>query len=99
MSSALFIRTIGGLCGGVIGTYLSGKIYDYIYNRPQQLFVPTHSYPLDFQKSKIIEAKSFEEILNIQLQEYIHTIDKYNYEYDNEYGNTITIINDKKMVK
>ena len=92
MSSALFIRIIGGVCGGAIGTYITGKIYDYIYNKPQQL--PSHlpEPPKKFE-SKIKYAKSFEEILNIQIQEHIDNGNKYNYEYDNEHGNTIQIKN------
>jgi len=96
MSSAFVIRIIGGVCGGDIGTYVSGKIYDYIYNKPQ-LSPPQIEPPKNFE-TKIKDAKSFEaklplveEILNIQIQEHIDNGNKYNYEYDNEHGNTIKI--------
>lgn len=86
MSSALVIRIIGGVCGGVIGTYISGKIYDYINQKPQ---LPT---PKVFE-NKLKDVKSFEEILNIQIQEQIDNGNKNNYEYDNEHGNTVDIKN------
>lgn len=91
MSSALVIRIIGGVCGGAIGTYISGKIYDYIYNKPP-LSPPQLEPPKNFE-TKIKHAKSFQEILNIQIQEHIDNGNKYNYEYDNEHGNTIQIKN------
>lgn len=31
MSAVFFIRIIGGVFGGALGTYLSGKLYDYMY--------------------------------------------------------------------
>lgn len=96
MSSAFVIRIIGGVCGGAIGTYVSGKIYDYIYHKPQ--LSPPQIEPPKIFETKIKDAKSFEaklplveEILNIQLQEHIDNGNKYNYEYDNEHGNTIQI--------
>jgi len=96
MSSALVIRIIGGVCGGAIGTYISGKIYDYINQKPQ---LPPPEPPKFFE-SKLKDIKSFEaklplveEILNIQIQEYIDNGNKNNYEYDNEHGNTVDIKN------
>jgi len=59
MSTALVIRIIGGVCGGAIGTYVSGQIYDYIYT--QQLYPSPPEPPKKFE-SKIKDAKSFEEI-------------------------------------
>jgi len=91
MSTALVIRIIGGVCGGVIGTYVSGKIYDYVYNKPQLPLPPTES-PKNFE-SKFKDVKSFEEILNIQIKEQIDNSNKYTYEYDNEHGNTIEFKN------
>jgi len=91
MSSALIIRIIGGVCGGAIGTYISGHIYDYLNrNRqpiPQKPLPPPEKYELKFK-----DAKSFEEILNIQVNEYINNQNgKNDYEYDNEQGNTFNI--------
>jgi hypothetical protein len=88
MSTALVIRIIGGVCGGAIGTYVTGQIYHYIYNRPQQLPPSPPEPPKKFE-SKIKDAKSFEEILNIQVQELIDNGNKHTYDYDNEHGNTI----------
>ena len=85
---SLVIRIIGGVCGGAIGTYVTGQIYDYIYKRPQQLPPSPPEPPKKFE-SKIKDAKSFEEILNIQVQELIDNGNKNTYEYDNEHGNTI----------
>lgn len=97
MSSALVVKIIGGVCGGAIGTYITGKIYDYISNRPQ-LSPPPLEPPKNLE-SKIKQAKTFEEILNIQLQEHIDNVNKDTYEYDNEHGNTINIIEEEKEVK
>jgi len=100
MSSSLVIRIIGGVCGGAIGTYISGKIYDYIYNKPQ--LEPPKNFETKIKDAKSVEAKLplveaklplVEEILNIQIQEHIDNGNKYNYEYDNEHGNTIQIKN------
>ena len=96
MSTALVIRIIGGVCGGAIGTYVSGKIYDFIYSKPQ--LPPCPPEPPKKFENRIKEAKSFEEILNIQVQEHIHNGNKYTYEYDNEHGNTVTIKNTKETV-
>ena len=89
MSSTLVIRIVGGVCGGAIGSYISGKIYDYVYNKPQIQPSPPKKYELKFK-----DAKSFQEIYKIQvneLKEQIYNVDKYNYEYDNEHGNTVEI--------
>lgn len=94
MSAALVIRIIGGVCGGAIGTYVTGKIYDYIYSKPQM--PPSPPKPPKKFENKIKDAKSFEEILNIQVQEHIHNGNKYTYEYDNEHGNTIQFQNIKE---
>ena len=52
--SAIAIRLIGGVLGGAIGTYVSGKMYDYIYTKK----------PEPINQEKVIEPpKSFEEIL------------------------------------
>jgi hypothetical protein len=86
MSSTLVIRIIGGVCGGAIGSYISAKIYDYVYNKPQIQLSPLKKYNCKFK-----DAKSFEEIYKIQLKEQIDNADKYNYEYDNEHGNNVEI--------
>ena len=96
MSSALVIRIIGGVCGGAIRTYISGKIYDYINRKPQLPLPPPE--PTKKFETKLENVKSFEEILNIQIQEYIDNGNKNNYEYDNEHGNTVTIKNTKETV-
>lgn len=92
MTSALVIRIIGGVCGGAIGTYISGKIYDYINKKPQLPPPPIPEPPKIFE-NKIKDVKSFEEILNIQIQEQIDNGNKITYEYDNEHGNTVTFKN------
>lgn len=96
MSSALVIRIIGGVCGGAIGTYISGKIYDYINRKPQLPLPPPE--PIKKFETKLENVKSFEEILNIQIQEHIDNGNKNNYEYDNEHGNTVIIKNTKETV-
>lgn len=98
MSIPLVIRIIGGVCGGDVGTYISGKIYEYISNTPQQIPPYPQEPPKKFE-SKIKDAKSFEEILNIQVQEYIDNVDKNTYEYDNEHGNTIQFIKHVKNIE
>jgi hypothetical protein len=65
--SALVVRIIGGVCGGAIGTFISGQIYDYIYNKPVKK-VEQPNPPQHFE-SKFQHVKSFEEILNIELRE------------------------------
>jgi len=88
MSSSLFIRIIGGVFGGAIGTFVSGHIYDY-FNRNEQ---PPQNQPPENYEHKIKDAKTFEDILNIQINEHLNNQSiKNNYEYDNEYGNTIKI--------
>lgn len=64
--SALFIRIIGGVFGGTIGTYLSGYIYDYFNKNRQPI---PQIKPPEIYKPKYQDAKSFEEILNIQIEE------------------------------
>jgi hypothetical protein len=90
MSSSLVIRIVGGVCGGAIGTYISGKIYDYFNSRPQ-INSPETNHQIPYYENKIKDAKSFEEILQIQVKEQIENCNKYDYEYDNEYGNTVEI--------
>jgi hypothetical protein len=91
MSSALIIRIIGGVCGGAIGTYISGHIYDYL-NRNRQPIPQKPLPPPEKYESKFKEAKTFEEILNNQVNEYINNQNSKNdYEYDNEEGNTFNI--------
>lgn len=95
MSSNLVINIIGGVCGGAIGTYVSGKIHDYIHNEPQ----PSPPSPSQSQSPskpqkydlKFKDAKSFEDIYKIQLKERLDNVDKYNYDYDNEHGNSVEI--------
>lgn len=72
-----FAIIIFSLCGG---TCISKKIYN-MYN--------TQNFKYE---SIINKTKSFEEILDIQTKEYIQNINKYNYDYDNEHGNTVEII-------
>ncbi len=96
MSSALFIRIIGGVFGGAIGTYISGHIYDY-FNRTRQPIpqIKEPSQPPPYE-SKYKDVKSFEEILNIDIGQHIsNTLEtkKVNYEYDNEHGNTFEFTN------
>ena len=68
MSTSLVIRIIGGVCGGAIGTFVSGKIYEFIRkNKIPSASLEEPSEPLKYE-SKINNAKSFEEILNIQLE-------------------------------
>lgn len=99
MSSSLVIRIIGGVCGGAIGTYVTGQIYDYVYNKPQlpppQPPEPPKNFESKFKDVKSFEAKLplVEEILNIQIKEQIDNGNKYDYEYDNEHGNTIEFKN------
>ena len=99
MTSALVIRIIGGVCGGAIGTYISGKIYDYIYNEPQIIShnPPSPPFPPKNFNSKFKDAKSFEDILKIQLKEQIDNVDQYNYEYDNEHGNNVQVKEKNKI--
>jgi hypothetical protein len=91
MSSTLFIRIIGGVCGGAIGTYISGHIYEYFNrNRQPPQFKPIS--PPDKYELKFKDAKTFEEVLNIQVNEHINNQNpKIDYEYDNEQGNTFNI--------
>lgn len=91
MSTALVIRIIGGVCGGAIGTYISGKIYDYINRKPQLPSPPIPEPPKNFE-NKIKDVKSFQDILNIQIKEHIENRNN-NYEYDNEHGNSVEIKN------
>lgn len=85
MSSALFIRIIGILFGGTIGTYISGHIYNYFNRNIQQ---PQIQPPEKYELKSIDE----EELLNILDNEHINNqIIKNNYEYDNEHGNIINI--------
>jgi hypothetical protein len=93
MSSNLVINIIGGVCGGAITTYVSGKIHDYIHNEPQPSAPSPSPSPSQPQKYdlKFKDAKSFEDIYKIQLKEQIDNVNKYNYDYDNEHGNTVEI--------
>jgi hypothetical protein len=90
MSSNLVINNIGSFSLAAIATCVSGKIRDAIYNEPQQSPSPT-PYPPKKYDCKFKHAKSFEDIYKIQLKEQIDNVDKYNYEYDNEQGNTVEI--------
>lgn len=66
--SGLVIRIIGGVCGGAIGTFISGQIYDYI--KKNKLPSPSLEEPTIPPKyeSKIDEAKTFMDILNIEME-------------------------------
>ena len=102
--SSLAIRIIGGVCGGAIGTYVSGKIYDYVYNKKEientnsitktksNVNILDEKYDKKYE-NKISNVKSFEELLNIQIMEQLRNNKEriINYEYDNEHGNTIEI--------
>ncbi len=91
MSSALIVRIIGGLCGGAIGTYISVQIYDYLNRNRQPITQKPFALPEKYEL-KFKDVKSFEEILNIQVNEYINNQNgKNDYEYDNEQGNTFNI--------
>lgn len=96
MSSALFIRIIGGVLGGAIGAYLSGHIYEYFNKNQQPLPKIKDQPPPQSYETKYQHAKSFEEILNIQIGEHISNkieTEKSRYEYDNEHGNTFEFKN------
>ncbi len=92
MSSALIIRIIGGVCGGAIGTYLTGRIYDYFSKSRKPIpQIKKQDQPPPPYEIKYQEVKSFEEILNIDIGKHISKqleTGKVNYEYDNEHGNT-----------
>ena len=91
MSSALFIRIIGGVFGGAIGTYVSGHIYDYFNRNSQPPQIQPMSSP-EKPETKFKDVKTFEEILNNQVNEHINIKRaKNDYDYDNEQGNTFNI--------
>jgi hypothetical protein len=96
MSSALFIRIVGGVFGGAIGTYISGYIYGYFNKKRQPIpQIKEQSQPPQYE-SKYKHVKSFEEILNIDIGQHISKeleTEKINYEYDNEHGNTFEFKN------
>lgn len=73
MMTSLFIRIIGGICGGVIGTFVTGQIYDYIYNGPHN---SSSNQDKRNKNNSFQNAKSFEEIFNMV------TIEKINEEND-----------------
>lgn len=96
MSSALFISIIGGVFGGAIGIYLSGHIYDYFNKNRQPIPQIKESTQPPLYESKYKDAKSFEEILNIQIGDHISNkieTENVKYEYDNEHGNTFEFNN------
>lgn len=84
MSLSLFIRIVGGVLGGAIGTYISGNIYDY-YNKKK----PTQIQPPEKYDTIIKDVKTFEEILNSQVNEHKNNQSvKNNYDCDNnKHGN------------
>lgn len=91
MSSALFIRIIGGVFGGAIGTYVSGHIYEYFNRNRQSPQIQSMPSPEKYEP-KFKDAKTFEEILSIQVNELMNKQDvKHDYDYDNEQGNTFNI--------
>lgn len=72
--SNLIIRIIGGVCGGAIGLYISGQIYDKLYNnKPPKLLKNTSPAEISLSQkdneNKAKDISSFENILNIQIQE------------------------------
>ena len=92
MSSALVIRIIGGVCGGAIGTYISGKIYDYLNKKDKPLLKNTSEVETELYNKTVIQDEiTFEDILNKEIKEQLERASKYNYEYDNEHGNTVDI--------
>lgn len=64
--SALAIRIIGGVLGGAIGTFISDKIYHFIYKPAKKIEqqLPPKQFDTKFQ-----DVKSFEEIVAIELHE------------------------------
>lgn len=64
--SALAIRIIGGVLGGAIGTFISDKIYHFIYKPVKKIEqqLPPKQFDTKFQ-----DVKSFEEIVAIELHE------------------------------
>ena len=86
--SLIAIRLIGGVLGGAIGTYVSGKIYDYIYKPKPQIKDDKENEANVLIIREIIEQpkplkpKTFEEIM-LDIREK----NKHGYEYDNEPGN------------
>ena len=94
MSSALVIRIIGGVCGGIIGTYISGKIYEFIYKKKYNNLIkndniineskpPSIVNPDNISYNKYQNVHTFQDILQIELNEHINNKDIYDYEYDN----------------
>lgn len=98
MSSVSF-RIIGGVFGAAIGTYFSGIIYDYLYNKHKQNVpqIQNKTNPPQPYENKIKNAQTFEDILHIQVNEHLkqQQTKPTNYEYDNEQGNTFNIIIEK----
>ncbi len=106
-STSLFIRIFGGVFGGAIGTYISGKIYEFIYGKKNNPLItyknnttnitkpPSIIHPDELSYNKFKNAKTFSDILEIELKEHISNTNKYNYDYDNEHGNTVDIIEEK----
>lgn len=97
--TSLAVRLIGGAFGGVIGGYVTGKIYDHFNSNDQniknnqsiqQIKEPSQDYE---NRMKFRDVKSFEEILNIQIEEQLkkNKENLANYNYDNENGNTIEL--------
>jgi len=78
------------IIGGVIGTYIGGKIYNCVYNKPQ-----LHPSPQSTKNNK----NNLKDIPDNQVQEYIHNANEYTYEYDNEHGNTIQFFKPMKNIK
>jgi hypothetical protein len=88
----LLIKIIGGVCGGAIGTFLSGKIYGYIYNKPQITPIPYSGNDNTIKESIMIKKpKSFEDILKIRLQQHVDKYDNFN--DDDANNKKITFVN------
>lgn len=80
MSPTLIIKIIGGVYGSLVGAYIYNLIYNKHHNNSNILNPDLKVYkPLT------------EYIFENQFKEYIDNNDKYNYEYDNEHGNTVEL--------
>jgi len=90
MITSLFVKIIGGVYGASIGYFLSRNIYNYFYKNNEKSIHYIYKKPLTYE-NKIKDAKSFEEILHIQMNEYMEINKPKEYDYDNEHGNTFNI--------
>lgn len=67
--SVLAIRIIGGVLGGTIGTIIGDKIYKYIYVKREQSYTPKQI------ENKFDNVKSFQELMDIKLNESLNSTD------------------------